>query len=154
MMTETIKHYETSAGDVSQRSTVWNYIKVWWFPPAAQDPRQGWSPPSSQLQVSCCFPRPWAAEAGAACVRSGVGGTIWWFHMQWPRTSVLYPSLKQITETKSRIAAEVPSSSTDDCYIFLYFYIFLESDFLSPQLTIMPQSLGHFKPDLLKSQTS
>lgn len=66
----------------------------------------------------------------------------------------LYPSLKQITETKSRIAAEVPSSSTDDCYIFLYFYIFLESDFISPQLTIMPQSLGHFKPDLLKSQTS
>lgn len=104
------------------------------------------------LQFPCCFPTPWAEDAGAACVHSRVDGTIWWLHMQWPRTSVLFPSLKllvQITDTRSRIAAGVPSSFADDHCVLL------QGDFISPwhvtQLTVVSQSLARFKLDLLKS---
>lgn len=93
-----------------------------------QDPRQG-HPPSRELQVPCCFPRPWAEEAGAARVCSRIGGSIWWLHMQWLRMSVLFPSLKflvHITDTQSRIAAGVPSSFADDHCILL------QGDFISP----------------------
>lgn len=54
-MTETIKHYETS---VSQRNTVWNATKVWWFPLQCRTAGRDAHP-----AASCRFP---AASPGPA----------------------------------------------------------------------------------------
>lgn len=87
-------------------------MKICWFLWYEQFPGRGTEMPTQQCPVgSQLLPEAWAEDAGAACVPSGAGSTIWGLHTQRPRMSILCPSLElltRVTDAQARTAAGSP----------------------------------------------